>query len=117
MTVLTDELRYRLLKQLEKNPNLSQRELASLMGISLGRVNYCLNALIERGWVKARNFGQSQNKMGYAYLLTAKGVDEKARVTLAFFKYKQKEYDDLVKELETLREEAALIKPPKGKPC
>jgi len=115
MTPLTDELRYRLLKQLEKNPNLSQRELASLMGISLGRVNYCLNALIERGWVKARNFRQSQNKMGYAYLLTAKGVDEKARVTLAFFKHKQKEYDELVKELETLREEAAAIKPPKGK--
>jgi EPS-associated MarR family transcriptional regulator len=107
--ILTDEIRNPLLKLLEQNPNLTQLELAELIGISLGKANYCINALIKKGWVKARNFRQSQNKLGYVYLFTAKGLDEKARITLRFLKIKQKEYDDLVKELKALREEAALI--------
>ena len=111
MSVLTDEIRYRLLKLLEQNPNLTQRELAEEMGISLGKANYCINALIELGWIKARNFKRNKNKMGYVYLLTAKGIDAKARVTVQFLKRKQEEYDELVKELEALREEAALLKP------
>jgi len=111
MSVLTDEIRYQLLKLLEQNPNLTQRELAEEMGVSLGKANYCINALIELGWVKARNFRRNQNKWGYVYLLTAKGIDAKARVTLQFLKRKQNEHDDLVKELEALREEAALIQP------
>lgn len=109
MTVLTDEIRYRLFKQLEQNPNLTQRELAAVLGISLGKTNYCLNALIKKGWIKARNFSRSHSKLGYAYFLTKKGVEEKARVTVQFFKYKQQEYDELVKELDTLRQEAAQL--------
>lgn len=109
MSLLTDEIRYQLLKHLEQNPSLTQRELAEVLGVSLGKTNYCLNSLIEKGWVKARNFRRNKKKLGYAYLLTPKGMEEKAQVTLQFLKIKQKEYDHLVKELEALREEAALL--------
>ena len=111
MSILTDEIRYQLLKQLEQNPNLTQRNLAKMLGISLGKTNYCLNSLIERGLIKARNFRKSQHKLGYAYMLTPKGLEEKAQVTLLFLKAKQLEYDNLVKELEALREDAALLAP------
>ena len=110
MPVLTDENRYQLLKLLEQNPNLNQRELAKAMGISLGKTNYCLNALIEKGLVKATNFKRSNTKMNYAYFLTPKGIDEKARVTMQFLKRKQQEYELLVKELEELKSEAAQLK-------
>lgn len=109
MNTLTDQIRYQLLKLLEQNPNLTQRELAEELGISLGKTNYCLNALIRVGWVKARNFRQCKNKLGYAYLLTPKGLKEKARITFSFFKRKQSEYDVLAKELEVLRQEVALL--------
>lgn len=109
MSVLTDENRYRLLKLLEQNPSLNQRELAKAMGISLGKTNYCLNALIERGLVKVGNFRRSKSKLNYAYCLTPKGLEEKARITLRFLKYKQEEYTALVKELNELRQEAAQI--------
>ena len=111
MTILTDEIRYQLFKRLEQNPSLTQRELAEALGISLGKTNYCLNALISRGWVKVRNFRRSQRKLGYAYFLTPKGLEEKTQVALRFLKCKQQEYDDLVKELEALREDVALLKP------
>lgn len=107
MAILTDEIRYQLLKQLEQSPNLSQRELAEILGISLGKTNYCLKALLDRGWIKVDNFRRSQNKLGYAYLLTAKGMEEKGKVTLRFLKYKQQEYDELLTQLEQLRAEAA----------
>ncbi len=107
--ILNDETRYQLLKLLEQNPNLTQRALASELGISLGKTNYCLNALIEKGWIKTRNFRRNKKKLGYVYLLTTKGLDEKARMTLKFLRLKQQEYDELVKEIEALREEAALI--------
>ena len=109
MSILTDEIRYLLLKHLEQNPSLTQRELAEVLGISLGKTNYCLNSLIEKGWVKARNFRRNKKKLGYAYLLTPKGLEEKARVTLQFLRIKQQEYDELVEALEALREEAALL--------
>lgn len=105
--MLSDEIRYQLLKQLEENPALTQREMASAIGVSLGKLNYCLKALIEKGWVKAGNFRRSKDKLGYAYLLTPKGVDEKTRVTLAFLARKQREYEQLVSELESLRREVA----------
>ncbi len=111
MSVLNDETRYKLLKLLEQNPNLNQRELAEELGISLGKTNYCLKALIEKGWVKVGNFRRSKNKMQYAYLLTPKGLEEKARVTLQFLKRKQKEYESLVQELEELRREAEILRP------
>ena len=109
MPILTEENRYQLLKLLEQNPNLNQRELAKEMGISLGKTNYCLNALIEKGLIKAANFKRNKNKMNYAYYLTPKGIDEKARVTMQFLKRKQQEYEALVKELEELQKETARI--------
>ena len=100
-----DEIRYQLLKQLEQNPQLTQRELAENLGVSLGKLNFCLKALIEKGLVKAGNFKRNKHKMRYAYLLTPKGIEEKGRITLAFLKRKQREYDQLVEELEALRQE------------
>lgn len=113
MPVLSDEHRYQILKSLEKNPNLSQRELAEQMGLSLGKVNFCLKALVEKGWVKVENFRKSQNKLGYAYILTPGGLEEKARVTVRFLKRKQREYEQLVTELEELRQEVELQPVPK----
>lgn len=107
--MLSDEIRYQLLKQLEQNPELTQRELAEAMGISLGKLNYCLKALIAKGWVKAGNFSRNKQKLRYAYLLTPKGIEEKGRVTLAFLKRKQREYDELVDELAALRNEVASL--------
>lgn len=109
MPVLTEEDRYQLLKLLEQNPSLNQRELAKAMGISLGKTNYCLNALIEKGLIKVANFKRSKTKINYAYYLTPKGFDEKARVTLKFLKLKQQEHDELLKELEELKEAAAQL--------
>lgn len=109
VSILTDEIHYQLLKMLKQNPNLTQRELASELGISLGKTNYCLKAMIERGWVKVDNFKRNKNKMNYAYLLTPRGLEEKARVTLRFLKRKQEEHDALIRELEELRKEAALL--------
>ena len=84
--MLTEEVRYRLLKLLEPNPRLSQREVARELGISVGKVNYCLKALVDKGWIKAANFKNSQNKTAYMYLLTRRGFEEKARVTATFLK-------------------------------
>ena len=103
--MLTDELRYKLLKALEQNPNLSQRALAKELGISLGKVNYCINALLEVGWIKARNFKNSQNKLGYAYLLTPTGIEEKVNVTRRFLQAKIDEYVILDSEIRTMRAE------------
>jgi EPS-associated MarR family transcriptional regulator len=105
--MLTDEYRYKILQRLETNPQASQRELANALGISLGKVNYCLNALIERGLIKARNFTNNQNKRAYMYYLTPRGLQEKARVTVRFFRQKLMEYEALRREIETLRRDAA----------
>ena len=107
MPHLTDEMRYKLLKLLESDPNISQRQLADALGISLGKVNYCLKALMTKGLIKAKNFRNSQNKLGYVYMLTARGLEDKARVTVRFLKYKINEYEELEKEIEQLRREAA----------
>lgn len=104
--MLSDEYRYKILKQLESNPEISQRELATELGISLGRVNYCIQALIEKGLVKANNFRNSKNKKGYAYLLTPRGIEEKARITVEFLKTKIAEHEELKKEIKNLRQEA-----------
>lgn len=103
--MLNDEIRYRLLKQLEQNPDISQRELAREFGVSLGKINYCLRALMEKGWIKAANFKNSQNKRGYLYQLTPHGLDAKARLTFQFLKIKQAEYAAMKTELEMLRKE------------
>ncbi len=101
-----DSTHYGLLKTLEDNPSLSQRDLAKRLGISLGKVNYCLNALVEKGFLKVNNFHNSNNKMAYAYLLTPRGIEEKARMTIAFLKYKTQEYERLRAEIENLKREA-----------
>jgi EPS-associated MarR family transcriptional regulator len=107
--MLSDEYRYKILKRLEANPEISQRELAGDLGISLGRVNYCIQALIEKGLVKANNFRNSKNKKGYAYLLTPRGIEEKAKITVQFLKIKIAEHEALTKEIKGLREEAVQV--------
>ena len=101
-----DTTSYGLLKTLENNPGLSQRDLAKRLGISLGKVNFCLNALIEKGCLKVNNFRNSDNKLAYAYLLTPRGVEEKARITVYFLKHKMNEYERLRAEIEELKQEA-----------
>ena len=103
--MLTDEYRAKILRILEEAPGTSQRELARELGISLGKVNYCLQALIEKGFVKARNFRNSSNKKAYMYYLTPKGIEHKARVTARFFARKLAEYETLTQEIESLRAE------------
>jgi len=109
-TLIPDELRYQLLKKLHANPDISQRELSRQVGLSLGKTNYCLKALIEAGWVKAGNFARSSNKLNYAYVLTPKGVSEKAAVTLRFLQKKQAQYEQLESEIALLKQEAAVQK-------
>ena len=106
--MLDENTHYSLLKTLEENPELSQRDLAKRLGVSLGKVNFCLNALVEKGSLKIKNFRNSDNKLAYAYLLTPRGVEEKARITVQFLKYKMQEYERLRAEIEELRHEAGL---------
>ena len=103
--MLDDSTRYRLLKHLTEHPDCTQRELAAAMGISLGKANYCLNALVEKGLIKAGNFRRNLDKGSYAYLLTPEGVQEKARVTVRFLQRKMEEYDALQDEIGVLRRE------------
>ena len=100
-----DELRLRVLRALEANPELSQRQLAAELGVSLGGVNYALKALVERGFVKADNFRRSGNKVAYLYVLTPQGVAEKASLTTAFLGRKLEEYEVLRQEIEALKGE------------
>ena len=103
--MLSDEIRYKLLRLLEANPRLSQREVAQHLGISLGKVNYCLRPLVEMGWIKAANFKNSRNKLAYAYYLTPRGLDEKARVAKRFLQRKMREYEELRVDIERIRAE------------
>ena len=108
--MLTDEYRYRILKLLDSDPEMSQRQLARELDISLGRVNYCLQALIEKGFVKVGNFRNSNDKRAYLYMLTPSGIKAKAKITLKFLKVKIAEYETLRKEVSDLRREAASLK-------
>lgn len=103
---MDDAIRYRLLKLLDEQPHLTQRELAKAMGISLGKANYCLRALIKVGAVKANNFKNSADKSGYLYLLTPRGFEEKAKVTRRFLDRKLAEYETIQREIEELQAEA-----------
>lgn len=104
--MIDDHTSYGLLKTLEDNPSLSQRDLAKRLGVSLGKVNFCLNALIEKGCLKVNNFRNSDNKLAYAYLLTPQGVEQKARMTVEFLQIKMREYERLRAEIEELKREA-----------
>jgi len=100
-----DETRYRLLTYIEEHPTATQRQVAVALGVSIGKANYCLKALVEKGWVKVRNFRNSTNKSAYLYVLTPRGIEEKIDVTRAFLRRKRDEYDRLAGEIEHLAEE------------
>lgn len=103
--MLSDEYRYKILKKLQANPQTSQRALALDLGISIGKANYCLQALIEKGLIKANNFKNNHNKKAYMYLLTPRGVAEKLHSTQRFLQTKMNEYETLQHEIEILRKE------------
>jgi EPS-associated MarR family transcriptional regulator len=105
MPMLTDPKRLELLKLLQDQPQMSQRDLAQAMGVSLGKANYCLKALMEKGLVKLGNFRRNPDKREYAYLLTPAGLEEKTRITMSFLRRKVAEYEALEKEIEQLRGE------------
>ena len=94
-----DELN--ILREIEKSPNISQRDLASELGVSLGKVNYCLKALQKKGLIKFNNFRKSKNKIKYLYFITPEGMSLKTKLTINFMKKKMQEYDELRKELGT----------------
>lgn len=102
-----DSTHYSLLKTLGDNPSLSQRALARRLGVSLGKVNFCLNALVEKGCLKIDNFRNSNNKLAYAYVLTPRGIETRARMTVHFLKRKVDEYERLKAEIEELKLDAA----------
>ena len=109
---VSQEVRYRLLKYLAEHPEASQRELARELGVSVGKVNYCLRALVDRGLVKIRNFRKSEHKLTYAYVLTRKGLEEKVNVTYGFLRRKLDEYDSIRREIEALEAEIATMPAP-----
>ena len=102
---LDTEAHYRVLKALEANPNLSQRKLAAELGISVGKANYCIKALIDKGWVKARNFRNSDNKLAYAYVLTPSGIRRKTKMTMRFLERRRCEFEALRREIAVLSAE------------
>ena len=109
--MLEEEVRYKLLRLLAANPELSQRDVARELGISLGKVNYCLRALVRKGWIKASRFTNSRNKAAYMYLLTPRGIEEKFRVTFKFLRIKLREYETLRDEIEQIRRDAGASRP------
>ena len=96
---------YLILKKFEDNPHLTQRELSKELGVSLGKTNYIINALIDKGWIKLKNFKRSDKKLGYSYLLTTQGIAEKAMLAQKKKKKKSDEYNKLKEEIENLRNE------------
>lgn len=103
--MLKQELEYKALKLLEQHPEITQRQLSKELGVSLGKAHYVVKALVEVGWIKLENFQRSDNKLGYAYLLTPAGVVEKAKITRQFLRRKQQEYQQLKREIEQLKTE------------
>jgi len=102
----SDEIHLKLLKLLQVNPDMSQRELSRELGVSLGKANYCLKALLDKGWIKVNNFRKNPRKLSYAYLLTPSGLEAKAALTTRFLKRKMREYELLKQEIEELTREA-----------
>ena len=102
---LQEDTYFRVLRILQDRPDVTQREIAKLLGVSTSGLNYCLNALIDKGWVKVHNFSESKNKFGYVYLLTPRGISEKAALTGRFLQRKLLEYEAMRAEIESLSEE------------
>ncbi len=113
-TQTQEDTYFRVLRALNENPDLTQRELAQKLGVSVGSLNYCLKALIEKGWVKMQNFSQSKNKFGYVYILTPRGISEKTTLAGRFLKRKLEEYEALKLEIESInqdiRQKTSLVK-------
>ena len=101
----SEDIHLQLMRRLEENPSLTQRELADELGVSLGKANYCLKALMEKGWIKANNFKNNNNKLSYTYLLTPSGIGQKARITVRFLKRKMDEFEALKTEITELKRE------------
>lgn len=101
-----EESHLKVLRLLESDPGLSQRDLSQALGISLGKTNYCMRALLDKGLIKMQNFRDSENKLGYAYLLTPAGISTKSELTRRFLKLKMREYEILRQEIEQLKIEA-----------
>ena len=112
--MLDDDTRYRLLRLLQANPEMSQRQLAAELSVSVGKVNFCLRALLDKGLLKVRNFRSSQNKLAYAYYLTPKGAKAKVRATSGFLQRKLAEYEELQREIDELRREVRAERPAKS---
>ena len=102
---IQEDTHFRIMRILQDNPDLTQRELAHKLGMSVGGLNYCLNGLIDKGFVKMANFSKSKNKFKYVYLLTPQGIAEKVGLTSRFLKRKMEEYEALKAEIEALRSE------------
>jgi EPS-associated MarR family transcriptional regulator len=109
-----DDTLLQAMRLLQQDPQVSQRALAHQLGLSLGKTNYCLQALLAKGWVKAESFRKSSNKMAYSYMLTPQGMAEKAQLTARFLQRKLAEYDRLQREIADLRSE--VLGPPFPKP-
>jgi EPS-associated MarR family transcriptional regulator len=106
---LQEDTYFRVLRILQDRPDVTQREIAQLLGVSTSGLNYCLNALIDKGWVKVHNFSESKNKFGYVYLLTPSGIAEKAALTSRFLQRKLLEYEAMRAEIESLRGEGGEV--------
>jgi len=104
-TTTDEHAHLQVMRLLDANPEISQREMSSRLGISLGKTNYCLRALVDKGFVKARNFRKSDRKIHYLYQLTPRGIEHKARLSLAFLERKRREYEALKREIDTLQQE------------
>ena len=102
---LQEDTNFRVMRILQENPKITQRELASKLGLSLGCINYCLSALVDKGLVKAKNFSENRSKLKYAYLLTSTGIREKTTLTYRFLRRKMQEYEELESEIDRLMSE------------
>ena len=100
---------FQILQSLERDSHPTQRQLSNDLGVSLGKINYCLKILIEKGFIKVNNFRNNKNKIQYSYLLTSKGIEEKAKLTLDFIRIKTQEYDTLKQEIASLKQEVKSI--------
>ena len=105
MIPANQEIHLKVLRRLEEDPDITQRELAEALGVSLGKANYCLRALIDKGFIKARNFRNAKKKSAYLYKLTPQGIEAKARISVAFLQRKITEYEHLKQEIDQLRNE------------
>ena len=103
----TDEIQLRVLRLMQANPQMTQREMAEALGVSLGKTNFCIKALFERGLIKLHNFQNSRHKLAYSYLLTPVGIAEKSAITARFLKLKMAEYEQLKLEIASLKDEVA----------